>query len=306
MFLSEYAPLEYLINQDEPGVLSIIVDRSGPGYRNIGAMMAFSQSGEKIGSLSSGCIEDDLWLTAKKALKTNVPIISHYGGESKIMDLKLPCGGDMHILSLPNPDLIILRDIMSRLAGRKKTGISIDVSSGKISLSKPIQQSLNNETFSFNLTPELKLIVMGTGSETEAFCSLSIAANIEIKLLTPDLSLINHKLNSITDSYHLKSVNDIPNLSIDSWTAIVLFFHDHDWEPALIKSVLNSDAFFIGAQGSKTAHRNLVEKLTELGCSKTHLSKLQPQIGLIPSARDPKTLAISVLADIVKYSNLNN
>ena len=56
MFLSEYAPIEYLKSQDEPGVLSIIIDRTGPGYRSIGAMMAFSHKGVKIGSLSSGCI----------------------------------------------------------------------------------------------------------------------------------------------------------------------------------------------------------------------------------------------------------
>ena len=100
-------------------------------------------------------------------------------------------------------------------------------------------------------------------------------------------------------------MSEIPNLSIDGWTAVVLFFHDHDWEPPLLHSVLKSDAFYIGAQGSKSAHRELVNNLIDMGCSKKELSQLRSQIGLIPSARDPKTLAISVLADIIKISNLN-
>ena len=100
-------------------------------------------------------------------------------------------------------------------------------------------------------------------------------------------------------------MSEIPNLSIDGWTAIVLFFHDHDWEPPLLHSVLNSNAFYIGAQGSKSAHRQLVNNLIDMGCSEKELSQLRSQIGLIPSARDPKTLAISVLADVIKYSNFN-
>ena len=114
-------------------------------------------------------------------------------------------------------------------------------------------------------------------------------------LLTPDLTLIEHKFSSIENLYHLKSLSEIPNLSIDGWTAIVLFFHDHDWEPPLLHSVLNSNAFYIGAQGSKSAHRQLVNNLIDMGCSEKELSQLRSQIGLIPSARDPKTLAISVL-----------
>ena len=84
MFLSEYAPIEYLRSQDQPGVLSIIIDRTGPGYRSIGAMMAFSHKGDKIGSLSSGCIEDDLWLIAKDSLQTNMPVESYQKCVKKI------------------------------------------------------------------------------------------------------------------------------------------------------------------------------------------------------------------------------
>ena len=305
MFLSEYAPIEYLRSQDQPGVLSIIIDRTGPGYRSIGAMMAFSHSGDKIGSLSSGCIEDDLWLVAKESLQTNMPVVTHYGSESKIIDLKLPCGGDMKILSLPNPNREILENILLSLKKRKEIGLSISLSSGKIALSGPVQCGLEKEIFKCNLVPELKLIVMGTGIEVEAFCSLSLAANIKLELLTPDLTLIEHKFSSVENLYHLKSLSEIPNLSIDGWTAVVLFFHDHDWEPPLLHSVLNSNAFYIGAQGSKSAHRQLVNNLIDMGCSEKELSQLRSQIGLIPSARDPKTLAISVLADVIKYSNFN-
>ena len=89
MFLSEYSPIEFVVTQNNPCVLAVIIDRTGPGYRNIGSMMAFSSEGERNGSLSSGCIEDDLWLSSKLSLERGKPIISQYGAESKIFDLKV-------------------------------------------------------------------------------------------------------------------------------------------------------------------------------------------------------------------------
>ena len=69
-----------------------------------------------------------------------------------------------------------------------------------------------------------------------------------------------------------------------------------------MRKILKSNAFYIGAQGSKVAHLNLLTQLKEMGATKSELARLQDKIGLIPSARNPKTLAISVLADVVDKS----
>lgn len=306
MFLSEYSPIEFILDQINPCILSIIIDRIGPGYRDIGSMMAFSTEGERNGSLSSGCVEDDLWLSSKLSLEQGTPVISQYGLGSEIFDLQLPCGGGMKILSLPNPNKAMLRKILNKLSDRLPIGVSINLSSGLIEISDPIEKQMIDNVFNFNLLPETQFIVMGTGAETHTFCALSIAAGFKVKLLSPDASLIKDVSLLECESYYLSSFDFIPELVIDNWTAIVLFFHDHDWEPPLLKKVLKSNAFYIGAQGSKSAYYKLLEQLQKMGLTKSELSRLQGQIGLIPSARNPKTLAISVLADIIDKSIKNN
>jgi xanthine dehydrogenase accessory factor len=92
-------------------------------------------------------------------------------------------------------------------------------------------------------------------------------------------------------------------LSSDKWSAIILFFHDHEWEPAILKSGLSTDGFYIGAQGSQRARDNRFKALEALGVENPELSRLHGPVGIIPSARDARTLAVSVLAEILALAN---
>lgn len=88
-------------------------------------------------------------------------------------------------------------------------------------------------------------------------------------------------------------------MKIDPRTAIILFFHDHDWEPGILADALTSDAFYIGAQGSRRARDVRLLELEAMGVSKTDRARLFGPVGLIPSVRDAKTLAVSTLAEIL-------
>ena len=89
------------------------------------------------------------------------------------------------------------------------------------------------------------------------------------------------------------------DLTIDDRSAIILFFHDHDWEPELLSGSLKTSAFYIGAQGSLHARETRLAAMREMGVSDDDLQRLHGPVGLIPSVKDPATLAISVLAEIV-------
>lgn len=100
---------------------------------------------------------------------------------------------------------------------------------------------------------------------------------------------------------------EIPeHVIVDPRTAILLFFHDHDWEPPILKQALTTPAFYIGAQGSKRARDSRHAALIELGMAEKDLTRLRGPIGLINSARDARTLAISVLAEAVQSSSVED
>jgi len=82
-----------------------------------------------------------------------------------------------------------------------------------------------------------------------------------------------------------------------------LFFHDHDWEPPLLADALKTEAFYIGAQGSQRARDARLADLRAMDVPEEQLTRLTGPVGLIPSARDPGTLAVSVLAEVLSKAS---
>jgi xanthine dehydrogenase accessory factor len=102
------------------------------------------------------------------------------------------------------------------------------------------------------------------------------------------------------EAFLLKTPSPSPQLASDPRTAIVFLFHDHDWETELLAQALGQDALFVGAMGSRRTHEARLRALVDHGIPADRAACVVGPIGLIPATRDPETLALSVLAQIVK------
>ncbi len=131
-YASNRVPLK-LLSQDD-GVLAVITETEGPSYRNVGTMMAFRPDGSRIGSLSSGCIEDDIADHARTALATGKSKALRYGIGSPFFDLKLPCGGGLSVLLIPNPDKAVLGQVLALGDARQTAVLSIGLADGSLTL----------------------------------------------------------------------------------------------------------------------------------------------------------------------------
>jgi xanthine dehydrogenase accessory factor len=80
---------------------------------------------------------------------------------------------------------------------------------------------------------------------------------------------------------------------------VVLLFHEHEWEQAILQWALATPAFFIGAQGGAQARGTRLERLRESGIEPAQLARIRSPVGLIPRSREPGVLALSILAQIV-------
>jgi len=92
---------------------------------------------------------------------------------------------------------------------------------------------------------------------------------------------------------------DFEELVPDDRCAALLFYHDHDYEPQILRALLDRPAFYIGAQGSRATQATRLAHLARMGVPPDLLERVRGPIGLIPSSRDPRLLAISVLAEVV-------
>lgn len=292
-------PIEAILSAPNDTALAIIVGIKGPSYRPLGAMMAILSDTQRAGTLSSGCIEVDIALHAMGTLDSGGPKAIRYGRGSPYVDIQLPCGGGLDVLILPRPDLDALRDISRHRSMRVPRVLEINRKTGAMRTSDTGQTGTDADLFRIRFEPELQFLVFGKGPEASTFAALAHSAKYPCILLSPDAETLDAVQAQGVDTRHLTHAHLPEDLHIDPWTSVVLFFHDHDWEPPILAPALQTEAFYIGAQGSKRSRDLRKMELTTLGVTEAELARLKGPIGMIPSVRDARTLSVSVLSEIL-------
>lgn len=275
-------PLAALV---DGGVLAVVTGVEGPHYRNPGAIMAFPAAGGAVGQLSSGCIEADLALHARAAAADGRVRRLRYGIGSPFRDLVLPCGGGLDVALLPLADPGPIRHALAARAARRETTLGLDLDRGAVALEGP--------GFPLRIVPPTRFLTWGAGVEAVTFAALACAAGYPAELTTHDAA------TAAAASAQGVALRAAAPVGADPWTAITLFYHDHDREPPVLAEALATPAFYVGAQGSLRSHNARLEALRRMGVAEDAIARLRGPIGLIPSARDPRVLAVSVLAEIL-------
>jgi len=147
--------------------------------------------------------------------------------------------------------------------------------------------------------PDLRLVIIGRGAETEALTKLAIAYGAMVEVLSPDPETIHACVRHGAVAWHLARPSRPPHLRSDRHTAIVMLFHDHDWEIELLAQALTLRSFFIGAMGSRRTHERRLPELRKHRVPDELSRRIVAPVGMIRSARDPDTLALSILSQVV-------
>jgi xanthine dehydrogenase accessory factor len=263
--------------------------------------MGVAADGSFAGSFSGGCIEAAVVAEAQETILEGRPRQVRYGAGSPYIDIKLPCGGGVDLLFRPNPDPDAIRQAVALLDERQPLILAQHAFGGLTTSSGISHQPTGwqGETFVSWYAPPLRLILLGHGAESLALVQLGSAYGAKTLMLSPDERVValaeqmgaRAKLMTTPDLAH--------DFIADAWSAVVFLFHDHGWEPLLLERALAQPAFFIGAMGSRQTHANRLDTLRQRGVQEEALARIAAPLGLIPSARDPVTLALSALAQVV-------
>ncbi|WP_423143074.1 XdhC family protein [Parablastomonas sp. CN1-191] len=254
-----------LIAAAKGAALCTIVGIDGSFSRPVGAQLAIRADGSIAGSLSDGCLERQL---ASDSRSLGVAALRRYGTGSPVIDFRLPCGGGLDILIDPAPDVPACRAALLALEQRRPARLPL-----------PANALLAERIY----LPALAVRAFGEGPELAAFADIAAAAGIAV-------TAIDKSALALGQASGLAPA--------DPWTAIVLLFHDHEWEIALLREALAEDAFYIGAQGGAQARRARIETLRAAGIDKDDLARVRSPIGTPPGSRSPQALALAVLAEI--------
>jgi xanthine dehydrogenase accessory factor len=303
-------PLEVLrfvmeaAQRDLRAALVTIVSLTGSSSRSVGTLMGVAEDGSFAGSFSGGCIEAAVVAEAQETIRDGRPRQVRYGAGSPYIDVRLPCGGGVDLLIQPNPRPDLIRQAVSCFDERQPVTLTQNALGGLHIVSGSAQQrpGWRGETFISWYAPPLRLVVVGHGSESLALVRLGLTYGTEMKLVSPDERLVRLARTLGGCAKLLTTPDSSLDLVADPWSAVVFLFHDHAWEPLLLEQALSQPWFFVGAMGSRRTHANRLATLRELGLPELRLGRITAPLGVIPSARDPVTLALSALAQVVdKY-----
>jgi xanthine dehydrogenase accessory factor len=259
--------------------LVCVTDIHGGAMRAKGALMAVREDGAVAGYISNGCVDADIIFQAKAAMKDGNIRRIVYGEGSPFKDIQLPCGGAITLLVVPKPDEGRLSEAVVKFATRQSAALSF-------------------EGFNWTYAPKLRLRIAGRGAAVRALASQALQSGFEVHLQSPEADM--HNDLAVTKFDHLTNPAMPPAQNDDPYSALILMFHDHDWEVAVLTQALSSEAFYVGAMGSARTHKLRCEELRDAGVSTENIARIQGPIGLIPSMRDANLLALSTLAEVVK------
>lgn len=283
------------------GVLVTVTGVSGPATRRMGAQMAVLENGERWGAISSGCVEAAIAAEALAALAAGQARLVRFGAGSRYIDIRLPCGGAIELLFTPAPDPAALGRAVALLDARRPVALRLGLA-GEVTVSAELQRpDWAGDMFVAAWRPGLKLQIFGDGDEAIALARLALAhgAAVELCMTRHDAALRAAAADLDARIVPTPAAGARRACSADAWTAVACLFHDHDWEAAILPAAARTPAFWIGAMGSGRTQAARCERLAAAGLAPEEVARVRGPIGLIPSSRDPATLALSVLAETV-------
>ncbi|MEX2468838.1 MAG: XdhC family protein [Pseudohongiellaceae bacterium] len=301
------------LDADKPVWLCTILKTWGSSPRPVGAMMACTLDGELMGSISGGCIEEDFLeqlrdgsLRGKYEEEGNRPFKVRYGmTEEEQARLRLPCGGQLHVLLEfiePTPDN---RSVFTRLhddlENHTRVSRRVNLDTGAITVRDESGEDavvIDDGVMTHSLSPMYRLLLLGAGDVARYVAEMALALEYDVTLCDPRPKYL--------DNWHVPGVETTSRLPDDvvrerfsnPYSGIVALAHDPRVDDMALMEALKTDAFYIGAMGSERTSAARRERLPELGLTKDEIDQLHAPIGFQIDSKTPAEIAIAIMAEV--------
>jgi xanthine dehydrogenase accessory factor len=277
--------------------------RSAP--RPVGSKLAVSERGELFGSVSGGCVESDVAVQASEVLAEGSPRLLTYGiDDEQAWSVGLPCGGEIDVFveafdgELPDPSesAVALTVLEGERAGERRTAEPGTIEPGP---SRVLE--LDGETvFAEVLGPPPRLLVIGGIDTAEELCRAAKALGWRTAVADPRAGLVTReRLPSPDELVVAWPAEALEQLEPDADSAVVVLTHEERLDVPALTAALASDAFYVGAIGSRRTQGKRRERLLEAGLDESALERLSGPAGLDLGAHSPAETAVSILAEVL-------
>ena len=288
--------------------LITVIKTWGSSPRPIGATLAIREDGTVIGSVSGGCIEDDLIARVRsEGIRRTIPEIVSYGiTADEAHRFGLPCGGTIELAIEPLSARSRIAELLERLERHELVQRRLDLHSGEVELSKaaPGAQMQVSERAMVSLHgPRWRLLIIGAGQLSRFLAQIATAMDYHVTVCDPREE---YRAGWQVDGVRL--VHDMPDdivlaMRLDRRSAVVALTHDPKLDDLALMEALKSDAFYVGAIGSRLNNGKRRERLLQFDLTPEQLARLHGPIGLYIGSKTPSEIAISILAELTAIKN---
>lgn len=295
------------LQQGQQPWLCTIVRTLGSSPRPVGSLLAALDNGEQVGSLSGGCVEEDLLQKLQQGLYSgDAPQLLEYGVSAEENErLGLPCGGRLHIVlqRLQSADEAWLKPIAAAIDARHCIARTLSLTSGETTVAAVEQfhsLTVSETELRQCFGPRMRMLLVGAGQLAHNLGELALAMDYEVIVTDPRQQfLAQWQLPGV------ELVGGMPDDVIreragDKHSIIITLTHDPRIDDMALMEALITDAWYIGALGSVRTTAKRLQRLQQLGLSETQIARLHAPVGLEIGSKTPIEIAISIMAELTQ------
>lgn len=298
-------------------VLVTVTRTWGSSPRPVGSIMAMCETGAVVGSVSGGCIEDDLIREFTQPASTKNGPASPIEGPPRAMKygitadeahrFGLPCGGTLALLLEFNPEPETLEKLIAALDAGHLMQRHTRLSDGSVSLQAtetPTGLKLTEETLVNTFGPSYRMLIIGAGQLGEYIATMAIFNGFSVTVCDP-----RQEYASSWTTTGVAKMDDWPDDAVkkfkpDQRTCVLALTHDPKLDDLALLETLETDAFYIGAIGSRANNGARRQRMIEhFDQTEQTLARLRGPIGVYIGSKTPAEIAVSVMAEVLAAKN---
>jgi len=293
------------LDENRPTWLCTIVQTLGSSPRPVGSIVAVCGDGRQVGSVSGGCVEEDLLERIAAGEFTGArPQLVEYGLSAQENErLGLPCGGRMTLLLqlLGNTDHHWITDILASLEQRTLIERRVDLDTGSTTLLTQDQHTglhLEDAVLRHCFGPHQRMLLVGAGQLAATLAELALAMDYEVIVTDPRSKLLDQwggpevkRLSGMPDDVVRETADDPHSI-------IITLTHDPRIDEMALMEALESRAWYVGALGSARTTAKRIERLQALDIPDAAIARMHAPVGLNIGSKTPIEIAVSIMAEV--------
>ena len=284
-------------------VLATVVRTWGSAPRPVGAMLVIRDDGMVMGSVSGGCVEDDMIDRVRAAkIAAGRPELVVYGVTKEQAErFGLPCGGTLEIVVEPVTGTSQLAELLERVSRHELVARRLDMSTGAVTLA-PGKWSDALEFDGKSLLsvhgPRWRLLIIGAGQLSRYLAQMAQALDYQVTVCDPREEYAEGwDLPGATLDRRMPD-DVVLALNLDAHSAVVAVTHDPKLDDLALLEALKSPAFYVGALGSRKNNETRRRRLAQFDLAASEIARLHGPVGLRIGSKTPPEIAVSILAEM--------